>query len=1037
MIEVLARLDAALTAPPLLSWVKQHLITYADDLLAMWCVNHRSQVIQSIKQIGIVLDILDDLGMTVNLTKSVVLLRLSGRQSQSLKKKLLVKTKTGCCIRVPRANGHTLIPVVMQHTYLGIKIGYHQFEDQTLKYRLQIGRTAFVRLRPWLTQRHSFPLALRIKLWVTCVRTACSHGLQATGLTPSGALKLHRHFVGDLRRIAKSPNHITHETTTDLCARLRVLLPLHHLQDFWQQQHDRALRTWQGLPSTDFLCTFDLLAHHAHTMQVFYTNNPMDMTDIQLCPYCDYTTIYQSQLTRHLRSVHHVTKITPTYTPLRDALAGHPQCAHCLRRLATRAGLIRHIIANNCYLYDEARPLQAALADDPRLRRMAASGDWTPLWTNAQLLQRIREQCTLCGLQYSTRKSMVEHLQKDHRQAWEFAQPFVTQTAGSTSSNPCNACGHTGKKTHQCPVVRQLACIVAMQHSNLQVCDLPSLPPQQAVPLTSPLKRTRLSEAIPIEQTSIQFQPARDAQAGGPTCAHCGAASKTMYILRRHIEDGTCRMFQANRPIGPHVPSSWPDLIQRATLNPKQLLHAEDVTKLLCGSCVLCGQLLQRSGAILPHLQKDHPVMFNAAQEDQVELLRQLAKEAPCCCGRRRPDADHRCPVHYQIALLHHLGGLRSPIQTVLPTQADFETLWADPNVRAKLTHTCAACNAPCGIHDLSSHLEVHAALTADLMPLLPLAQCPYMDCCEACLAAPALLPFCPVALNLCIYACHGRERRDLPHDSGGHDGRDGRELGKSPPGQRSQQENQESSRPSASSTDDTSAATALSSVKGTDPTHSQARESAASTGHGRPIHPLFASRRSTPPAVQSELTMAGQPTQGTEHHGSSNQSVPSADPGALDAAGEGDGCQTPRRTMGGSTESPPLDGEGCLAFHAVQSTEESPDAYARQDPYLHGRDEAMGGGTPRTGSITKSDPSIQSPQTADDLTKRRLHFSLATSGEWQNQSPLGTSIDNESLGSLAAALLPIEAPPIEVKPFGRTIGKTVGRPIQGDRMMV
>ena len=1036
LLLILTRLDAALTTPEHLSWVKQHLVTYADDLLAMWCISEKAHVHRAIAQIGTVLDVLADLGMQVNLSKSVVLLRLSGRQSQTMKKKLLIKTTTGYCLRIPRKHGHTLLPVVPNHSYLGIKISYFQFEDQTLKHRLQIGRTAFVRLRPWLVQRHTFPLKLRIGLWVSCIRSACLHGLQATGLTPAGALRLHRHFASDIRRIAKSPSYVTHETTADLFCRLNLPLPLIHLQDFWQQQHDRAHGRWEGLAPNDILHSFDMHAHHQHIMHVFQLDDSVDMTDMRLCPYCDFTTMHQSHLTKHLRSVHLVPKQTPEYFPLRDALAGHPQCTHCLRRLTNRAGLKGHICANHCHLFDMFRPSQAALADDPQLRAMAANGDWTPLWTNDALLKKVREQCTLCGLHYSTRKSMVDHLQQDHRRAWEFAQPSISKIAGAVNTNPCQACGHTGKRTHICPVVRQLACITALEDQHLQTADLATLPPLPEAPLTSPLKRARLADSSPTASTAITFQPARDAHAGGPTCAHCGAVNKTMYILWRHIEDGACRMFQAERPIGAHVPSVWPNLLQRAHHNPLSLLHDEETTLLLCGTCVLCGQQLQRTGALLPHLQKDHPVIMNEVQAKHAALHHQLIQDTLCRCGSRRISADHRCPVHQQIVILHYLGNL----QTASPpspqwTQADFEALWMNPTIRAKLTQTCAICNETCGIHALGPHLEAHADMIAALMPLLPLAQCPTLDCCDACLSAPAVLPFCPVALNLSAYLCHGHGRRNLFPLRGGHDGRDGRELGQLATGPDQQKSQANSWNPSASATSSNTSTTFLS-VKGLDPAHTQARKPAAGPSHGRPIHSFFTIRptRSASADVSSQLTMEGAATQRAEHYGSAHTSLPGAHPGTTHETGESAEGQTPRRSLDRVEDSKDPDRARRLALHAVQPAEESPGAHARQDPYLDGSDEAMGGGTQRTGTISQPDPTLQSPQEADDITKRRLDFTLAVTGEWPDQSTMGASHVHEPLGSLAAALLPIETPPIEIQPFGRTAGKTVGQPIQGDQ---
>ena len=48
------------------------------------------------------------------------------------------------------------------------------------------------------------------------------HGLDSVGLAPGGAVRLHRHVARQLRLLSKSPSYITHETSTDLLARLRI-----------------------------------------------------------------------------------------------------------------------------------------------------------------------------------------------------------------------------------------------------------------------------------------------------------------------------------------------------------------------------------------------------------------------------------------------------------------------------------------------------------------------------------------------------------------------------------------------------------------------------------------------------------------------------------------------------------------------------------------------------------------------------------------------------------------------------------------------
>ena len=557
---LLSRLDCAMP-DDCLSWVQKHLLTYADDLLARWLLDSRASFHAAVHQIGIILGILEDLGMRINLSKSVILLRLSGRETKLIQKRHIHNMAGGKGLLIPRAHGPpTMLPVVIQHVYLGIKISYHNFEDQTLQYRLHIGHIAFLRLRPWLLKRHAYPLTLRIQLWQMCVRSASIHGLQATGITAQGLLRLHRRFAAQVHRIAKSPSYITHETTQDVFHRVGLPLPTQHLQETWQKQYDRLCTAWQGLTPENFLHTFDLHAHHWRTLQIFRVRDSSQFVEIQLCPYCDFTTLHQAQLTKHLTKSHMLAQDKNIFVPLRDALAGHAQCTHCGHSFASRAGLTKHIHLNQCLHFDSHRPCQAALAMHPDLRAMADSGDWSPLWSNDDLLNTLRQQCVLCGLQYPSKKGLVDHLQRIHQYAWDHAQPHMTSLAGHMAAIPCKACGHTGKRTHSCPVLRQLAIISAMHEEKLQPQDFLIVPEPGQVPLTSPLKRARQSDRRGKPPLEI-FEPARDALDGQPHCAHCGVTPKTMYILRRHIEDGSCKHFDKTRPVGSHVPCTWPWLL--------------------------------------------------------------------------------------------------------------------------------------------------------------------------------------------------------------------------------------------------------------------------------------------------------------------------------------------------------------------------------------------------------------------------------------------------------------------------------------------
>ena len=100
----------------------------------------------------------EQFGMRISKEKTVVLLGLRGTAATSLlKRHTCVDPKRGRLFRVPQLPGDTvpqvLLPIVKQHTYLGIRISYQRYEKATLGLRLQQSWSAFHRLLPIVRSR--------------------------------------------------------------------------------------------------------------------------------------------------------------------------------------------------------------------------------------------------------------------------------------------------------------------------------------------------------------------------------------------------------------------------------------------------------------------------------------------------------------------------------------------------------------------------------------------------------------------------------------------------------------------------------------------------------------------------------------------------------------------------------------------------------------------------------------------------------------------------------------------------------------------
>ena len=101
---VLKQLDAHMPHCSLASWVRHHLVTYADDLVALWSIQSKLEVMHMLTQIGALLDVLHEAGMMVNFDKTVFLLRLSGRQAKAVKKSITCYRNGSAWLRIPRAH---------------------------------------------------------------------------------------------------------------------------------------------------------------------------------------------------------------------------------------------------------------------------------------------------------------------------------------------------------------------------------------------------------------------------------------------------------------------------------------------------------------------------------------------------------------------------------------------------------------------------------------------------------------------------------------------------------------------------------------------------------------------------------------------------------------------------------------------------------------------------------------------------------------------------------------------------------------------
>jgi hypothetical protein len=136
-------------------WVRKTVTAFADDIHQGSIFRSRQQLLLELARIGMLLDALEDMGLTLSLEKSYILIEIAGTHSRKIKSKLLKQEGAITFVEIPRADGSfSRIPVKRKADYLGTCLSYTAFEQLTFSKRVQCARITFHRLRRWLSSPH-------------------------------------------------------------------------------------------------------------------------------------------------------------------------------------------------------------------------------------------------------------------------------------------------------------------------------------------------------------------------------------------------------------------------------------------------------------------------------------------------------------------------------------------------------------------------------------------------------------------------------------------------------------------------------------------------------------------------------------------------------------------------------------------------------------------------------------------------------------------------------------------------------------------
>ena len=157
-------------------------------------------------------------GLNVNFDKTVVILGAAGSKANKLLARLVITIPgKGKFLRLRVNEQNVDIKVAKKHTYLGVKISYHKFQQATLAHRMQLAAASYNRLESVLRSKVIAPTK-RIHLWRACVLSCLQHSLTSTGLQGNGCTRIRVFMTTHIRSILRSYSAWTRESNHDLYA---------------------------------------------------------------------------------------------------------------------------------------------------------------------------------------------------------------------------------------------------------------------------------------------------------------------------------------------------------------------------------------------------------------------------------------------------------------------------------------------------------------------------------------------------------------------------------------------------------------------------------------------------------------------------------------------------------------------------------------------------------------------------------------------------------------------------------------------------
>ena len=355
-------------------WSRNHTTWFADDALFQAIFYEEGQLRAQLQAISRALWILKSIGMTIADAKCATLLHMGGTAANKVRRSLVTNIKNKPHVRFEYAGARWHLPLVAQHEYLGAVLSYTRMEALTATRRIRAAEHSFHRLLPALTNAR-LTLALRLRIWHTCVISSLMYAMPQVGLTKAAAHRVTVMYYRQLRHITRSPVHLTQISNAELAHRHGLIDPLEQVHLRAAQQVNTTASLKMRLDPQDVRVGADIEANEIRIEQQLRSilaqqeaPQSIAVPQCHMCPECGHAARSKAALTRHRKKVH-AAHIKPSeyteWTEVDRYLRGKdglPTCRWCGKELSSWQQLQRHIYNKVCRWRHDEHQVQSSPA---------------------------------------------------------------------------------------------------------------------------------------------------------------------------------------------------------------------------------------------------------------------------------------------------------------------------------------------------------------------------------------------------------------------------------------------------------------------------------------------------------------------------------------------------------------------------------------------------------------------------------------------------------------------------------------------------